>query len=935
MTTPPPPHSADDAESSAAPGDELRLAEALERWFDARESGQPVSVEDVANGDRLLESRLRELIDHEPTTWKAKDGERHSTFSPAEPFPEKLGAYRILTLIGQGAMGRVFLAKDETLGRLVAVKVVRVSDDDARSSDRFDREAKIMARIDHPNIVPIYAYGREGDRLWIAMKWLSGSSLHELTAPLSPDESARIGLGIARALAAAHAAGVVHRDIKPSNILLDDGHPFIADFGLARHQSDATLTRQGVVPGTLAYIAPECLKTGVSADPRVDIYALGATLYEVMTGRRPFNSDSDAALLAEILFRDPDPLLLDRRFRDIETIILRCLDKEPQRRFPTASDLADEFARYLDGRPINSRRSGWAERAIRAVRRYPRTSIAVATAAIIAIASLGWMIDRRRTDAIAVEKETLLLRRLIDEGDLSTARSHSASALQRSPENAELVRIDREIQSLVTLERLLRRIEDRPECVPVDGLQADIDAVIASAAREFRPGTTACSLALGLYYLDRIRDAQRVLDAVADTLQKSRAAAIIRGVLGKVHVAATDLPSGNGVDDLVLSAIAMRCGDYALETRAAEIERAYALEPSNYHVLYARGSIALQRGRFVEARATFESMRRVGLIDSGVDRQLAYLDYVDGNLDGSRTILARIPATERTSFDAVLEILVFQRSPGPEFAGDDRKISQEVLARAEAALKDRSDDAAVLSLIGRTQFSLGMSEAGRKTLSIVAETAKTPFERDRAAVYILTDQLRIQVPRPFQRTSRDPAADRKLLDDAIELAKRTNDPTTKAHAFWIASRVAHAAVSPEAAAGYRRSAIEASIELRMSIVDEIWLTADRLRRWTKAIDGPESFAGIDQDLRTSAEYAHSLGKQLLESCRRGMMPLPESQIATTEYAMCIISVARNDKALCAELAPRVLKKFSGADDNSSAMRAVAERCLSWADSTKE
>jgi len=309
----------------------------------------------------------------------------HGTSGPAAAAPAALGEYRIIREIGRGGMGVVYEAEQTSLHRPVALKVLRfgvVADEEAMK--RFRREAETVARLHHTNIVPIFAIGSENGVHYYAMQLIDGRSLAEVLAesqrsgtPPSADNVARWGLQAAEALGHAHERGVIHRDIKPSNLLLDrEGQVWLTDFGLAKRADEATLTVHGTLMGTPRYMSPEqAAALQQPVDRRTDIYSLGASLFELATGRPVFESTAPHLVVAQILTEEP---ALPRQFRpelprDLETIILKCLAKEPGQRYQTAHALANDLRAVLEGRPIAARRVRWTERAARYVRQRRKT----------------------------------------------------------------------------------------------------------------------------------------------------------------------------------------------------------------------------------------------------------------------------------------------------------------------------------------------------------------------------------------------------------------------------------------------------------------------------------------------------------------------------------------------------------------------------------
>jgi serine/threonine-protein kinase len=295
--------------------------------------------------------------------------------------------YETAVPLGRGAMGEVFKAWDPALHRFVALKYLRR--DDPAFIDRLLREARLQARVDHERVCKVYEAGVDQGRPFIAMEYIDGRSLEEEAASLSVREAAALVADVAEAIHAAHETGLIHRDLKPQNVLLEhtaDGRRArVVDFGLAREPGGAGLTETGTIVGTPAYMAPEQARGDVRRlDRRTDVYALGAMLYRLLAGRPPFvGNDLDVALQAA--HADPLPLrqLAPSVPRDLETVVMTCLEKPPERRYPTAAALATDLRRFLAGEGIVARPPSFAYRWGRRLRRQR------ALAAVVAVGAAG------------------------------------------------------------------------------------------------------------------------------------------------------------------------------------------------------------------------------------------------------------------------------------------------------------------------------------------------------------------------------------------------------------------------------------------------------------------------------------------------------------------------------------------------------------------
>ena len=454
-----------------------------------------------------LTARRRRSRGRPPATEARSSGRRAA-------IPRRLGRYEIRGELGRGGVGVVYAAWDPKLEREVALKTLLAGSD---ASDvvveRFLREVRAASRLRHPHIVSVHDAGVVSGRFYLAMDRIEGRSLANLLdaeGALEPRRAVQLLAPVARALAHAHSEGFLHRDVKPENVLIDtDGTPYLTDFGLAADLKETDrLTQSHQALGTPAFMAPEQLR-GRHRDPRVDVYALGATLYECVTGRVPFEAESYAELMHKVLTREPSPprALAPRLAPDLEAVILTCLEKEPDRRYPGPADLAADLERFLRGEAVRARLPGLFRRLWQRAQRHRALALgtSVALTGILA-GSFGafWIYrdasrESRRTGRLEEERGRLL----------ATQRERSAREEARSAASAEAALAASTEDAIAAFTRLLDRYPESWEG-RVARARLHRQRSRELRARDRDPSAALAAAALALEDLDQaLREADR------------------------------------------------------------------------------------------------------------------------------------------------------------------------------------------------------------------------------------------------------------------------------------------------------------------------------------------------------------------------------------------------------------------------------------------
>src|SRR5947199_1225344 len=363
-------------------------AEAAAKAGSAKAADDPARLDDPARDE----------------TDAAAAGHNKKTMSAAE-FLGELGDYELLEEVGRGGQGVVFRARQKSLNRIVALKVISLGQWASKAHlKRFRLEAQAAARLEHPGIVPIHEVGERDGSCYFSMKFIEGGQLDEVARrePIPIRRAVELMANVARAVHYEHEHGILHRDIKPGNVLLDaKGEPHLTDFGLARLvETESTVTRTMEVLGTPSYMAPEqAVGNNAAVSSVTDVYGLGAVLYQLLTAHPPFAGGTTYETVRLVLDTEPrQPRLLNPKIdRDLNTICLKCLEKDPRRRYASALALAEDLERWLKHEPIRARRTGIFTRGRKWVRRNPSIAVMAAMLLVLAV-PLGVMIWKTESE---------------------------------------------------------------------------------------------------------------------------------------------------------------------------------------------------------------------------------------------------------------------------------------------------------------------------------------------------------------------------------------------------------------------------------------------------------------------------------------------------------------------------------------------------------
>lgn len=752
---------------------EDRLRDVLVKWYAAVESGEVPDLGALCGGDEELMTRARAVLEIDPlgasvAALPSAPPDRPDEDGVAPPV-ERLGAYRLRTRIGEGGMGQVYLAEQVDLDRLVAVKILRIDGRaDPKARLRLEREAKLASSLDHPNIVPVYAVDEQDGLLYVVMKWLSGPGLEHLVGRVTPKEAAEITAKVARALDEAHASGVLHRDVKPANIILDRGTPYLVDFGLARDLASPLSKSQEFV-GTLAYMAPEQLGGDPDAvDARCDVYALGATLFELVTGQRLCAGERPDELLHAALHREALPARFDRRDRDLEAIVQRAVSKAPGDRFRTAGELAEDLDRYLAGEPVRSRPLGPATLTWRKIKRRPRTSAAIAAVLLVATTASVWAAVEGAKSRERIAGHRSEVRSALDVGDLVVAE-RSLERLRQETAPTERDRALRgEYDARLALEKLLDQLMSTWETQPLTLLERLISEVERTGARRFDSWRTDVGLALASLHLNPATTVTH-LDHLEATHGESRASTALRALAERRDEIPRERPADDPLDHVV-TFLALRMANAPLDVRREEIDLAADRWNDDYRVSLGLVMHLVDAGEFEVANWLLRSRAELDRPSTAHIGKRAHLLLLCGKLDDAERELARIPDEERTGWDITNRLMILWKRESYE------SLERE-LADARAA---RPDDTFLKLFELQYALSLGDEPSARVLVEDVSATAGVVTHRERARGYELL--MRLNDVRDLPVNEQEAAIRALRADSESFIAESPRDRPARANA---------------------------------------------------------------------------------------------------------------------------------------------------------
>ena len=651
--------------------------------------------------------------------------------APDPSLPSTWDRYQVVGLLGEGGMGRVFRAYDPVLRRPVAVKVLHAGSSELLA--RFLAEARAQARVSHPNVAKVFDVGMTGDRPFIAMQLVEGKPLGDVAPSLPPRALALLMQSVAEGVGAANRLGLVHRDLKPGNVLVEerpDGslHPYVVDFGLARDLAADGQTVSGHTVGTPSFMAPE--QAGGDAGevgPRTDVYGLGATLYAALAGRPPFRGSSAVEVMVQVVEKDPEPLrsVAPGVPADLATLVGKCMEKEPRRRYARAEDLARDLGRFLAGEPIEARAPTLAYRLrLRVLKN--RLVVAVAAAGVLALAVLGGYHLR---EGIRLRRQAELAREFGQVVERIEARLRQAYLLPPHDVRPARRRVEEEIRALESRRQQLGDVALPPGAYAIGRALLALGRNEPAIARlreafdaGYRPDETAYALAVACArrYEEEIAALASVRNPVLREARRRDAQARYR-------------------DPAVTWLKAAR--------RTGPVEAAYA--EALLAFLEKRRDVAVRRAR--EAYEAAEGFYEAKLLEAEVEADQATEEAHGGSFEAARASL------DRAEVPARLAARIGESDPA----------TYETLCGIEST-----------RLLAALYSSTGDVEAGRaRAVSACREALRVDPDSARAlrrlgTVHRLAAEARL-------RKAQDPG---DLLDEALAVSRRAvalepHDPT--------------------------------------------------------------------------------------------------------------------------------------------------------------
>ncbi|MGP1308793.1 MAG: protein kinase domain-containing protein [Phycisphaerales bacterium] len=732
----------------------------------------------------------------------------------APPLPQRIGKYRIIRLIGEGGMGAVYEAEQETPRRKVALKVIRLGSISPSTLHRFEREAHTLARLSHPGIARIYDAGAEATKFgnvpYFAMELIEGEQLLEHAKRHDLDLRARLELLalVADALEHAHQQGVVHRDLKPANILVaQDGTPRILDFGVSRithsdEVEDSLRTESGALLGTLAYMSPEQASGGGSAaDARSDVYSLGVIAYELLSGSLPYRVRRDAVHEATRIIAEHEPTSLgttDRALKgDVETIVGKSLEKQPDRRYQSAKAFADDVRRHLRSEPILARPPSTSYQFSKFARRNRPLVAGVAGAFAVLIASLGiisiLLVRTMRAEALAVAERDEAARQTQIAQAVNDFLIHDLIEAV-SPHVTE----DRDA-SLVDLldaasERISGRLENAPEAEAL--LRRTIALTywdLNQSGKALPHAERAVSLAQSLYGEDG-EETLLALSALGD-IQRQAGMYVEAGETYQRMLERAE--SSDSIDPSIhVMAIynlgSLRRAEARLDEAVSLHERAYALAQAELppgvmarlHATVGLAGARREQGRYEESATLFEDAlgsahASEGLGAPSINRSLSSLALVYSSLrrfeDAERTYLEVIDRQASLMGEDHLDTLLSRTNLGLLYIRMEQhdraaRYLAEVYADASRALGDGHHTTLLAGFqLGRVLTILGRANESRPLLESVAERTLAYF----GEMHPRTVVVRSELARASVATNH--------IEEALDLSERALEDAAE---FW-------------------------------------------------------------------------------------------------------------------------------------------------------